>query len=175
MDVNKQNDWATPGFMEDFIHPFREWHFDWLDVPQLFRDAEIILEYPMTDRDPLPRWTFGRITLLGDAAHPMYPRGGNGAAQAILDAEALARQLAQSNDTAAALMAYEHERIAFTANVVNACRTEPPDTIINRVEAITGGKPFSRIEDVIDPEELRAIEERYARTAGYDVQTANKS
>ena len=66
-------------------------------------------------------------------------------------------------------------QLAVTANVVNASRTEPPDTIINRVEAITGGKPFSRIEDVIDPAELRAIAERYARTAGYDVQTANRS
>ena len=95
----------------------------------------------MADRDPLPRWTFGRITLLGDAAHPMYPRGGNGAAQAILDAEALALHLAQSADPVAALTACEQDRIEVTARVVNVSRTEPPDTIINRVEAITGGKP----------------------------------
>ena len=135
----------------------------------------MILEYPMVDRDPLPRWTLGRVTLLGDAAHPMYPRGGNGAAQAILDAEALARHLSRGGDPAGALSAYEGERLPLTTRVVNASRTEPPDTIINRVEAITGGRPFGRIEEVIDPAELRAIEERYARTAGYDVQTVNQA
>ena len=82
----QKNDWNRPGRLEDFIDLLADWQFDWLDVPQFIRSADAILEYPMVDQDPLPRWTFGRLTLLGDAAHPMYPRGANGAAQAILDA-----------------------------------------------------------------------------------------
>src|SRR5258708_32414501 len=80
--------------LEDFIAPMADWHFDWLDVPEFLRGSEIVLEYPMVDKDPLPRWSFGRISLLGDAAHPMYPRGSNGAGQAILGARALAGCLA---------------------------------------------------------------------------------
>ena len=78
-------DWNRRGRLEDFIGPIADWHFDWLDVPALVRAADLVLEFPMVDQDPLPFWTRGRVTLLGDAAHPMYPRGSNGAGQAILD------------------------------------------------------------------------------------------
>ena len=166
-DDHKPNDWATPGRIEDFIEPFADWRFDWLDVPALIAGAEFILEYPMVDREPVGRWTFGRVTLLGDAAHPMYPRGGNGGAQAILDAEALARLLDGSGDPAAALRAYEDERLEPTSAVVLANRVRPPDHIIEAVEALTGGEPFERIEDVIDPAELAAISDRYKDLAGY--------
>ena len=100
-DDHKANDWATRGHVEDFIAPFENWDFDWLDVPSLFRNAEYILEYPMVDRNPVDRWVFGRVALMGDAAHPMYPRGGNGGAQAILDAETIADQMGhgRSQDT----------------------------------------------------------------------------
>jgi hypothetical protein len=83
-----KNDWNKPGRLEDFIHIYGSWTFDWLDVPDLIRRSEVIFEYPMVDKDPIDRWTFGRVTMLGDAAHPMYPRGSNGAAQAIMDARA---------------------------------------------------------------------------------------
>ncbi|HSU05776.1 MAG TPA: flavin-dependent oxidoreductase, partial [Acetobacteraceae bacterium] len=83
-------DWNRAGRIEDFLPAFADWHFDWLDVPAMIRAAEAVLEFPMVDQDPLPRWSFGSITLLGDAAHPMVPRGSNGAGQAILDARALA-------------------------------------------------------------------------------------
>ncbi len=82
----KRRDWNRAGELNDFIHVFENWKFDWLDVPGMIRGAETILEYPMVDQEPLPRWSHGRITLLGDAAHPMVPRGSNGAGQAILDA-----------------------------------------------------------------------------------------
>ena len=131
--------------------------------------AEFILEYPMLDRDPVDRWTFGRVTLLGDAAHPMYPRGGNGGAHAILDAEALARLLAEMDDPVAALKAYEDERLEVTSEIVLANRRQPPDYIIETVEALTGGEPFDRIEDVIDPAELAAISDRYKEIARYSV------
>ncbi len=169
MDVRKENDWGTPGHMRDFIPYFADWRFDWLDVPELFAKAEFILEYPMVDRDPIDRWTFGRVTLLGDAAHPMYPRGGNGAAQAIIDASVIAPLLAQSDDPREALVAYEAERRPTTTKISLTNRTEPPDTIIDLVEARSKGKPFERLEDVVKPEELAAISDKYKRIAGYDL------
>ena len=174
MDAKTQNDWSTPGRLEDFLHFYEDWHFDWLDVPQLLRNADFILEYPMVDRAPLARWSFGRVTLLGDAAHPMYPRGGNGAAQSILDANVLARWLTQIADPVAALQAYEKERLPYTSSVVEMSHNQPPDKVIARVEELTGGKRFERIEDVIAVDELKAISGQYARVAGYDVNAANK-
>ena len=168
-DDHKPNDWATPGRIEDFIEPFKDWSFDWLDVPDLIAGAEFILEYPMVDRDPVDKWTHGRVTLLGDAAHPMYPRGGNGGAQAILDAEVIARFLDEMDDPQAALQAYEDDRSAVTNNIVMTNRAQPPDVIIEKVEELTGGEPFERLEDVIDPAELVAISESYKNTAGYSL------
>ncbi len=173
-DDHKPNDWATPGKIEDFIAPFADWRFDWLDIPRLIAEAEFILEYPMVDRDPVDRWTFGRITLLGDAAHPMYPRGGNGGAHAILDAEALARLLDGMTDPLAALRAYEDERLPVTGEIVLTNRDQPPDHIIEAVDALTGGEPFDRIEDVIDPAELAAISDRYKDIARYSLESVGR-
>ena len=94
----KMNDWNKPGNIDDFFPTYRDWHFDWLDVAQLIRGADTILEYPMVDKDPVARWTFGRVTFMGDAAHPMYPRGSNGAAQALIDARTLAEELHRRTD-----------------------------------------------------------------------------
>jgi 5-methylphenazine-1-carboxylate 1-monooxygenase len=146
-----------------------DWHFDWLDVPELMRRADVVLEYPMVDKDPLPRWSFGRTTLLGDAAHPMYPRGSNGAGQAILDARALAQSLARFRDNpVAALTHYEDLRLGPTAEVVRSNRTVPPDAILGEVHRRTGDRPFRSIDDVISHAELLAITDRYKRIAGYD-------
>ncbi len=106
-----KRDWNRRGSIEDFIGAFADWHFDWLDVPAFIRAADSVLEFPMVDQDPLPRWSFGRVTLLGDAAHPMVPRGSNGAGQAILDARALAAALSENDDPAAALAAYRACRL----------------------------------------------------------------
>lgn len=171
-DDHKSNDWATPGRIEDFIEPFAGWKFDWLDVPQLIADADFILEYPMVDRDPVGRWVFGRVALAGDAAHPMYPRGGNGGAQAILDAECLARLLAEQDDPVAALQIFEAERLDVVNRIVLTNRDQPPDYIIETVENLTGGAPFDRIEDVIDPAELAAISDRYKDIARYSKEAA---
>jgi 2-polyprenyl-6-methoxyphenol hydroxylase-like FAD-dependent oxidoreductase len=124
----------------------------------------------MVDRDPLARWSFGHVTLLGDAAHPMYPQGGNGGAQAIIDAATLARLLAGESDPVAALKAYEALRLPVTSRIVLQNRTAPPNFIVDTVEQRTGGERFDKLEDVISQDELRAIFERYQKIAGYHVQ-----
>lgn len=164
---HQQWDWNRKASIEDFHAHVADWKFDWLDVPALLRAAESVLEYPMVDKDPLERWTHGRVTLLGDAAHPMVPRGSNGAGQAILDAHALAEELARA-PAPAALAAYEARRRPPTGNVVLENRHNPPDAILREVYERTGDRPFGRIEEVIGAAELRAITARYQRVAGYD-------
>jgi 2-polyprenyl-6-methoxyphenol hydroxylase-like FAD-dependent oxidoreductase len=164
----KRRDWNRPGNLDDFIGMFQDWHFDWLDVPAFIRAADTVLEFPMVDQEPLPRWSFGRMTLLGDAAHPMVPRGSNGAGQAILDARALADCLSSSEDPVGALRAYEDRRLEATAKVVRANRTTPPDAILREVYLRTGDKPFRNIDDVISRDELVALSDGYKRVAGYD-------
>ncbi|GII85531.1 monooxygenase [Sphaerisporangium siamense] len=164
--IRDVRDWNRPGLVEDFIAPFEDWRFDWLDVPAMIRAADEVLEYPMVDQDPLPHWGEGRVTLLGDAAHPMVPRGSNGAAQAILDARVLAERLA-AGDPCRALRAYEAERVPATSQVVLTNRANPPDALLREVYERTGDRPFARIEDVITPEEIRRIGEGYQAVAGY--------
>ena len=160
--------WARAGRLADFIGPVESWHFDWLDVPEFLRRADVALEYPMVDKDPLPRWSFGLVTLLGDAAHPMYPRGSNGAGQAILDARALADCLAASAEPVAALAVYEERRREATARVVRTNRSTPPDAILGEVAKRTGDQPFRSIDEVISRDELLAITDAYKRVAGYE-------
>lgn len=167
----KRWDWNRPARVEDFIDGAKDWHFDWLDVPAFFRAADVVLEYPMVDKDPLPAWSFGRVTLLGDAAHPMYPRGSNGAGQAILDAQVLSACLGKDADVAKALKAYEAARLVPTANVVLENRRNPPDAILREVYERSGDRPFERIESLISAEELKALSDRYKQVAGYDKRT----
>lgn len=167
------NDWNKPGRLADFFALYRDWTFDWLDVAALLRDADTILEYPMVDKDPVRRWTFGRITFAGDAAHPMYPRGSNGAAQALIDVRTLGDLLA-ANDPVAALNAYEAARLEPTARIVRTNREHPPDFINIRVEELTGDRPFGNLDDFITQDELRALSENYRRIAGFAVDAAGR-
>jgi 2-polyprenyl-6-methoxyphenol hydroxylase-like FAD-dependent oxidoreductase len=167
-EVPAQRDWSREGRLEDFLPAFENWRFDWLDVPALIRAADSILEYPMVDQDPLPRWTHGRITLLGDAAHPMVPRGSNGAGQAIIDARCLAGCLKKEGTGPAALKSYDRERVDATGRVVLTNRSTPPDTILRVVYERSGGKPFDKIDDVVPQAELQSISDNYKRVAGYD-------
>jgi 2-polyprenyl-6-methoxyphenol hydroxylase-like FAD-dependent oxidoreductase len=166
-DRPTRNDWNKPGRFEDFIHIYAGWRFPWLDVPEMIQGAECILEYPMVDRDPVERWVFGRVALMGDAAHPMYPRGSNGAAQAAIDARTLADLLAAGRDPLAALKAYEAARLPATAKVVLANRANPPVIINIRVEELVGDRPFETLDDFITQDELRALSENYKRIAGF--------
>jgi len=174
-DVAVPVDWNKPGRLEDFYHHYRDWTFDWLDAAAMIRSTQQIWSYPMVDRDPLPRWTHGRVTLLGDAAHPMYPQGGNGGAQAIIDAATLARCIASGAEPEAALAAYEAARLPATSRIVLQNRTAPPNIIVDTVESRTGGKRFDRLEDVISQEELRTIFESYQKVAGYHVKQVSKA
>jgi len=164
----EKRDWNRPGRLEEFIGPFEDWNWDWLDVPAMIRASDMILEFPMIDQDPLPWWTQGRVTLLGDAAHPMVPRGSNGAGQAILDTVALRDELLAHKDPVDALRAYENKRLAATANVVLTNRKNPPDAILREVWQRTGDKPFKNIDDVISKAEIMAISDGYKKVAGYD-------
>src|SRR6476661_7834622 len=169
------SDWGKQGDPADFMPAFEDWHFDWLDVPALLRGAESVLVYPMVDQDPLPQWTFGRVTLLGDAAHPMVPRGSNGAGQAILDAHALRLALESTTDRQEALRAYEADRLPKTSAVVLTNRTNPPDAILREVWERTGDRPFNDINDVISPEELAKISQNYQTIAGFEVPATTSS
>jgi 2-polyprenyl-6-methoxyphenol hydroxylase-like FAD-dependent oxidoreductase len=172
MEGVSQNDWNRQGRVEDVLPLFKDWTFDWLDVPELIAKAESILEYPMVDKDPIPQWTFGRVTLLGDAAHPMYPRGSNGSAQALADARTLADELASTaagGDRVQALHRYEAVRRPLTTKVVLTNRSTPPDFINIKVDELTQGQPFRHIDDVISQAELRQISDDYKKIAGFSL------
>jgi 2-polyprenyl-6-methoxyphenol hydroxylase-like FAD-dependent oxidoreductase len=166
-DTVEQNDWNKPGDLSDFYPLYENWRFDWLDVAQMIRDADQILEYPMVDKDPIDRWTFGRVTLAGDAAHPMYPRGSNGAAQAAIDARTLADALRAHADPRDALKVYEEARCAVTGTVVRTNREHAPDFINIKVEELVGDRPFDDLDKYITQDELRALSENYKRIAGF--------
>ena len=166
-DGEAQNDWNKPGKLEDFFHIYEDWHFDWLDVADMISSSEYIFEYPMVDKDPLDRWTFDRVTLAGDAAHPMYPRGSNGAAQGVIDARTLADALQAADSPLEALKAYEVERVGPTGNVVRTNRSSPPDVIIMKVEELVGDRPFDNLDDYVSQDELRDLSDRYKQVAGF--------
>jgi 5-methylphenazine-1-carboxylate 1-monooxygenase len=168
-DTYEKNDWNQPGDLADFYPIYESWRFDWLDVADMVRNADQILEYPMVDKDPVPQWTFGRVTFAGDAAHPMYPRGSNGAAQAAIDARTLADLLAQHDDPRGALTAYEAARREVTAKIVRTNREQPPDFINIKVEELVGDRPFDNLDDYITQDELRALSDNYKRVAGFTV------
>ncbi|MFG6432704.1 flavin-dependent oxidoreductase [Roseateles sp. LYH14W] len=162
-------DWSRAGQLDDLLPTFGSWRFDWLDVPGLITGAEQMLEWPMVDRDPLPRWRLGPSTLLGDAAHPMVPIGSNGATQAVMDAKALADALSNHDDLDTALAAYEDERRPLCARIVEMNRREGLDAILDRVEALAPDG-FANLADVIDPAEVAAEINSYKAAAGHRTQ-----
>ena len=169
-------DWNRRGRVEDVLPWFADWTFGWLDVPALITGAPQILEYPMVDRDPLPFWGTGRVTLLGDAAHPMYPVGANGGSQAIVDARVLARSLARARSSSGApaegLAAYEAARRDTVNAIVLANRDMPADRLLHLVSVRAPGG-FGRIEDVLSAAELAAFDQAYRSTTLPDVAALN--
>jgi 2-polyprenyl-6-methoxyphenol hydroxylase-like FAD-dependent oxidoreductase len=167
-----REDWNREADRARFLPHYESWNWGWLDVPGLIRGAERVFEYPMVDRDPLPRWTDGRVTLLGDAAHPMYPIGSNGASQAILDARQLALQIARAGDVAQGLAAYEEQRRPPTAKLTLANRALGPDVILEEVHRRAPGG-FADLHDVISHDELETTAANYKRLAGFDPAVLN--
>jgi 2-polyprenyl-6-methoxyphenol hydroxylase-like FAD-dependent oxidoreductase len=171
-DLWRRESWNRQGDLAEFLPAFEGWAFDWLDVPGVIRGGGIVYEYPMVDRDPLERWTFGRVTLLGDAAHPMYPIGSNGASQAILDARTIAWHLATAPDVETGLARYEEDRRPATSRIVLANRGNGPEQVMQLAEERASGG-FTNVEDVIPRAELERIAADYKRTAGFEVERLN--
>ena len=165
-------DWSRVVDASRFRDAFAAWQFDWLDVPRLIDGATEIYEYPLADRDPLATWGDGRVTLLGDAAHPMYPIGSNGASQAILDAAALAAAIAAAADPVAALRAYQTERREPTGRIILANRGNGPEQVMQLAET-RAPDGFEDIEAVIPRAELEEIAARYKVLAGFSPQQVN--
>ncbi|MFI2613525.1 flavin-dependent oxidoreductase [Streptomyces sp. NPDC018584] len=166
-------DWNRSGRLSDVLPYYAGWRVGDLDVPALLASTRQILEYPMVDRDPLPRWGRGPVTLLGDAAHPMYPVGSNGGSQAVLDARVLARCLAYTSpDREAGLRAYEEVRTEAVNALVLANRDMPADRVLQTV-AERAPDGFERVTDVLTPQELAALGTAYRRTTGVDAAELN--
>ena len=171
-DTEPPRDWNREIDRQRFLPSFEDWRFDWLDVPALIRGAERVYEYPMSDRDPVDRWSYGRVTLLGDAAHPMYPIGSNGASQAILDAADLAETLKAAEDPVEALKQYEAHRLPPTSRIVLANRQQGPEVVMQMVEE-RAPNGFNRLDDVVSQQELQDVADRYKQLAGFDKETLN--
>ena len=152
-----RNDWSRQATVQDVLeHSRGNLAVTELNLEDLVRKTDGIYEYPMCDRDSLPFWSRGRVTLIGDAAHPMYPVGSNGASQAILDARCLTDRLTETADIVAALAAYETARRPVTAEIVRMNRAGGPERVIDFVQA-RAPNGFADVHDVASPEDLRAI------------------
>jgi 5-methylphenazine-1-carboxylate 1-monooxygenase len=163
------SDWNRRVDKSVFASAFSDWKWDWIDIPALIDATESIYEFPLVDRDPLPRWSVGRVTLLGDAAHPMYPIGSNGSAQAILDARYLADCLRDISNVDLALKEYEAERLPRTAGIVLRNRMNGPEQVM-QIAHERAPQGFADIEKIIPFAEREAISLRYKRLAGFDPQ-----
>lgn len=165
--------WSRRGRLDEMLPYARRFEVPGFDLVSLIKSTEAFYEYPMCDRDPLPRWTFGRVTLLGDAAHPMYPVGSNGAGQAILDARMLADRLARAEHPYQALLEYEADRLPKTAEIVALNRKGGPERVIDEVEKLAPAG-FTDVDRVLSHDERRAIVRGYAGKAGFALQQVNK-
>jgi 2-polyprenyl-6-methoxyphenol hydroxylase-like FAD-dependent oxidoreductase len=174
MPIPQKQDWSRPGRFEDLMPHVQRFRIPYVDARALIEATNEFWEYPMCDRDPLPRWSHGRVTLLGDAAHPMYPVGSNGASQAILDARFLADRLKHAEHPVQALWTYEQTRLPMTAEIVRMNRRGGPEGVIDAVEA-RAPDGFSNIDDVLSLEQRKAIVRGYASTAGYAREQVNKA
>lgn len=170
-----KEDWNRAADIGTFLPEFLDWRFGWIDAPDLIRRAGVVYEYPMVDRDPLPRWSHGPVTLMGDAAHPTYPIGSNGASQAILDARVIASMFLCHGVGERALAEYEHRMRPTATGIATANRAGGgPDAILQRVEDLCQGR-FDRIDEVIPLAELARHAARYKSLSGFSIEELNAS
>lgn len=167
-----KGDWNRPADKADFAPAFEGWNFGWVDCPALIAASGVVYEYPMVDRDPLPSWTDGCVTLIGDAAHATYPVGSNGASLAIIDARLLGAAFRDHGVNRAALLAYDAAQRPRVERVLRANRGKGPDAVMQMVEDRCGGV-FDDIETVIPRAELAAHAEKYKRLSGFSVEILN--
>lgn len=167
-----QGDWNRRVQLQDFIHHFEGWNYDWLDVPAMLRGAKEVFEYPMIDRDPVPTWVDGRVALIGDAAHVMYPVGSSGASQGIVDTRVLGAAMVQHGVTPQALQAYDQKLCKDISALVLRNRGSGPFAILGLVEERCGGI-FDNIDDVIPKAERDEFMARYKQAAGFAIEALN--
>ncbi len=168
----QQDGWFKPVEIDDFIHHFEGFRYDWLDVPAMLRDADCAYVNPMIDRDPVPSWVDGAVALMGDAAHAMYPTGSNGASQAIVDARVIGARMLEHGVTEAALAAYDAQLCGPVSDLVLRNRGAGPFGLLNLLNDRCGGL-FDEIEDVIPAEERREFMAKYKAAAGFAIETLN--
>ncbi|MGI1677625.1 MAG: flavin-dependent oxidoreductase [Cellvibrionaceae bacterium] len=169
-----EQDWNKEVSIDIFADHFKEWDFGWVDVPKIISGSEHVYEFPLSDRNPLSKWTHGNMTLIGDAAHPMYPIGSNGASQGILDAEALSIQIEKYSVSPKAIEAYEEERRPATSKIVLLNRQNGPEQVMQMAEE-RSPEGFKNIQDIISHEELENIAAKYKQTAGFSVDAVNSA
>lgn len=168
----RSGDWNRRVEHSDFVHHFDGWTFEWLDVPALLNATSDIWEYPMIDRDPVPSWQDGRVALMGDAAHVMYPTGSNGASQAIVDARVLGAKMLDHGVTTDALAAYDAELCEKVSALILRNRGAGPFALLNVIDDRCGGE-FDQIDDIVPPAEREEIMAVYKKAAGFAIQTLN--
>ena len=167
-----ESNWNRQVDIGKFLPSFEDWKFDWLDIPSLVRDSPAVWEFPMVDRDPAHHWVDGRVCLLGDAAHVMYPVGSNGASQAIVDARVMGAKFLDYGVTAEALQAFQDELIEPMSALVLRNRGNGPVGILGLVDERCGGV-FEDIDDVIPRAEVESFMANYKAAAGFAIDELN--
>jgi 5-methylphenazine-1-carboxylate 1-monooxygenase len=167
-----REDWNRWTSKERVLTAFGKWSFPWLDVPDLINRAPEILEFPLVDRDPVQAWTFGRVTLLGDAAHPMQPIGSQAGTQAVIDARVLTAALLAVSDPIEALRRYDIERRPIMNDIVVRNRHFGPEAALQLVEE-RAPNGFDRIDEVVSQQDLKTIAASFSSAAGLDIETVN--
>ena len=171
-DAPSREDWNRQVSKERVLAAFGAWRFPWLDMPALIERTACIYEFPLVDRDPVPTWSSGRVTLLGDAAHPMQPIGSQAGSQAIVDARILTAMLLSTSNPVDAFQRYDFARRPVMDDITLRNRRFGPEAAMQLVEQRAPGG-FARIDDVISQEDLDAIAASFSSAAGLDPVAVN--